>query len=675
MTEFTLDASMMSKNVDSNYTTTELLSTKIKHLQFFTTADIRKISFEKLQSLICDMEYILGLNNEHNEDYVHQLMKDHLEISGIIPQPGCQVYAQFYSQWANITGRVYALAAELGTDIFKEIQTDITGKEMQLDQRLSRDRAMLLHLDQYTMAHTMFTHVSKNTSIGAGDSADLLSRDIHDPEVMEKCNEFQQSLTAILDFIWQTGYCRYHKNICKQIKTEDGYDTRAWGVISTIKQYLYKAVPKDRYLDLWLKMYRNNKVIPNLADTLANINDNQFTDIVKCRYLWSFKNGLFYGKEEIKNNNKDQPPQYKCMFYPYESKDALKLDSTLTSAKYFDQEFVDYSSTKDWYDIPTPHMQSILNFQRFSKAHARWIYILAGRLCYDIDDLENWQVVPFIKGIANSGKSTLLNKVFEKFYDEDDVRVMANNTEGTFGLAPFLNRFLIIAPEIKKDFKLEQAQFQSMVCADKMSVAIKNQDAVSVKWNIPMILAGNEMPGWKDKGGSIMRRVVPLEFTRQVKDVDTRLDRRLESELPAILQKCVRAYTETVISAGTKSFWKIVPQELLKAQKRVAAATNVLCEFLESNVIVVDDTNTPKEEKNVILFKEFKEEMTRFCLEWTIQVPSRFTPTNSDFYDSQFQANDIEVFMPPKYKYKGKTYTNQYFIRGISIISQEAEDY
>lgn len=660
-------------NVDSNemsVTTAELISQKTNDLDVFADDEIRKMNVEGLQEVLSTTEYLLGLDQEQDESTLYNIMRAHIDASGLITNPGCQLFSRMYSVMTTIMGRAHELESKQGQNILGEKTMDVGGKEMTFSERWNRNRTMLHYLDQATKAHTMFNYCYKNNGSFAEDSTEIWSMDPYDPTNLDGCNEFQEALFAILRIIWEKGYRRYHSNICKQIKTKEGYNTRAWEIISTIKKYTYGIVKKERQLKLWHKLSRNNKVIPNLADMLTNQEDSQFPDIEKCRYLWSFNNGLYYGKDIDKDGH------ICASFYPYESAKCLKLDPELVSAKYFDQDFVDYSKVKDWYDIPTPKMQSILDFQNFSKAHARWLYIMLGRLCYETDDLDNWQVVPFIKGIANSGKSTILTKICAFFYDDEDVKTMANNTEGLFGLSPFLNRFLIIAPEIKKDFKLEQAQFQSMVAADTVSVAIKREEAQSVKWTIPMILAGNEVPSWKDNGGSIMRRIVPFEFTRAVRDANTKLGDLLKSEIPTILQKCVRAYTETVREAGDKTFWKIAPKEILQAQKRVAAATNVLCEFLDSPMVQTDPTDTPKEEKSVMLFKEFKEELLKFCIEYTIPAPSRFTPGNADYWGSQFQSRDIEVFhVTEKFKYNGKTYTNNTFIRGISFAKQEVEDY
>ena len=40
-----------------------------------------------------------------------------------------------------------------------------------------------------------------------------------------------------------------------------------------------------------------------------------------------------------------------------------------------------------------------------------WMYIFIGRMIYWLNEIDCWQVIPFIKGTAGSGKSTLLSVV------------------------------------------------------------------------------------------------------------------------------------------------------------------------------------------------------------------------------------------------------------------------
>ncbi len=120
---------------------------------------------------------------------------------------------------------------------------------------------------------------------------------------------------------------------------------------------------------------------------------------------------------------------------------------------------------------------------------------MGGRLCFDVGELDKWQIIPFFKGIAKSGKSTLITKVFKKFYESQDVGTLSNNIEKKFGLSAIANNFMFIAPEVKGDLSLEQAEFQSIVSGEDVSIAVKNKHAIPMVWKVPGVLEVTKFQG------------------------------------------------------------------------------------------------------------------------------------------------------------------------------------
>ena len=115
--------------------------------------------------------------------------------------------------------------------------------------------------------------------------------------------------------------------------------------------------------------------------------------------------------------------------------------------------------------------------------------------------------------------------------DLEDVRTLSNNIEKKFGLWSIHDGFMFISPEVKGDLALEQAEFQSIVSGEDVSIARKNEKALSMTWNVPGILAGNEVPNYRDNSGSVLRRLVTWNFARQVAEPDPQLDGKLEGKL------------------------------------------------------------------------------------------------------------------------------------------------
>ena len=350
--------------------------------------------------------------------------------------------------------------------------------------------------------------------------------------------------------------------------------------------------------------------------------------------------------------------RYVAQFYPYESKEFTYLDQTIVAAKYFDKQFVPCDHIKDWWDIPTPHLQSILEYQKFPEEVCKWMYVMGGKLCFDVGDLDSWQIIPFLKGIARSGKSTLITKVFKKFYESEDVRTLSNNIERKFGLSSIYDGFMFIAPEVKGDLCLEQAEFQSLVSGEDVSVARKYENAKSVEWKTPGILGGNEIPNWKDNSGSVLRRILPWNFSKQVMEADPHLDQKLDQELPIILQKCVRGYLDYAQKYSDHDIWNVVPSYFKIIQSQVAMVTNSLQNFLASEKIRFGpELFCPQ--------KLFVQNFNQHCQENNLGKP-KFNP---DFYAGPFSSRGIEV-RTEAMTYKGRAFPAQPMIFGVDVIEE-----
>jgi hypothetical protein len=483
---------------------------------------------------------------------------------------------------------------------------------------------------------------------------------------IEELNPFQQAVLQTLKDLYQRQIRRYKGQCCLQIKTLDGALTRAWKPIESIEEYVYGVAKKEVQYDLWKNLTARAPGHNDLIRHLKNTKDMQFPEIKKNRHVWSFKNGIFIGKEFDCEKSDILTPHWRASFYTYESNEFKNLDQTIVSSKYFDQEFPDYSET-DWRDIPTPYFDSVLNYQKFNKDVCEWIFAMGGRLCFDVNEIDKWQCIPFLKGVARSGKSTLITKVFRKFYCTEDVKTLSNNVERKFGLSAIMDGFMFIAPEIKGDLALEQAEFQSIVSGEDVSIAVKHEKAKSFEWTVPGILGGNEVPNWRDNSGSILRRVLTADFTKQVREADPTLDAKLEVELPSILQKCVRAYLEFAQKWPEKDIWNIVPQYFIDVQRQLATSCSPLESFLSEPCIEFSrDKKCP--------LKFFKKKYSEFHGVMNKSL-------NQDIWAGPFGSRDIRVMRigePTKYQSCDDTFpvmeqNGTEFILGLDIVDMSAK--
>tara|TARA_B110000459_G_scaffold94222_1_gene105291 strand:+ start:37 stop:1530 length:1494 start_codon:yes stop_codon:yes gene_type:complete len=483
---------------------------------------------------------------------------------------------------------------------------------------------------------------------------------------VDELNPFQQALLQTLKDLYRRQIRRYKGQCCAQIKTPEGALTRAWKPIETIEDYVYGVAKKEVQFELWKNLTARAPGHGDLIRHLKNTKDMQFPEIQKNRHVWSFKNGIFIGKEFDDANSAIDNPHWRASFYTYESNEFKNLDQTIVSSKYFDLDFEDYSN-KDWRDIPTPFFDSILKYQQLNKDVCEWVFALGGRLCFDVNEIDKWQCIPFLKGVARSGKSTLITKVFRKFYCTEDVKTLSNNVERKFGLSAIMDGFMFIAPEIKGDLALEQAEFQSIVSGEDVSIAVKHEKAQSFEWTVPGILGGNEVPNWRDNSGSILRRVLTVDFTKQVREADPTLDSKLEREIPSILQKCVRAYLEFAQKWPEKDVWNVVPRYFTDIQRQLATACSPLESFLSEPCVEFDVTKKCP-------LKFFKKKYSEFHGVLNKSL-------NQDIWAGPFGTRDIKVKRitePMKYQSCDDTFpameqNGTEFIFGLDITDMSAK--
>jgi len=539
----------------------------------------------------------------------------------------------------------YMLARSELLEISKTETQDINGDKMTFERRIKRFR------ECYKSVVTKFLENDSEFKMfnqPLAENADV------DFDIGDAASPYQSLLVHLLRQAYKQGFRRYRDQCCKEIRS-----TRAWKPVKEIKEFVYDETQKEDNAEMWMNLTNRGNMAHDVIRHLSNCKDIQFSEIKKDRHVWSFRNGLLDARPI--DENRDTEGRRRFTFYDYKSPEFADLEPSLVSCKYFDQPFDAYTDLDDWYDIPTPHMQKVLDYQRFEAEVARWVYVFMGRLCFDVNELDGWQVIPFLKGIAQSGKSTLITKVARKFYECEDVATLSNNIEKKFGLSSIYNGFMFISPEIKGDLQLEQAEFQSMVSGEDVSVARKNEQALSMQWKTPGILGGNEIPNWKDNSGSILRRLATLNFGRQIApDVaDPNLEYKLEEEIPAILCKCLRAYLDYSHRYAGKDIWNILPNYFKVIRSQVATVTNSLQHFLCSEKFEFrPDFFVPQ--------KVFVSQFNQHCRENNLGT-FKFNP---DFYAGPFSSKELEVRIDSRI-YNGQAYSSQPFIFGLDFKAAE----
>jgi len=499
------------------------------------------------------------------------------------------------------------------------------------------------------------------------------------PPDSSKNTPYQNLILYLLNTIYKKKYRRYPPNgeantegerYCyREIYTKSKYYTYAWKRDTSIERFVYKSCQKELNYEQWHNLTIDKTNSKNVITFLSKTDDHQFLELKKNRHVFSFTNGVYIAK-----NYDTRTDTYFDRFYKYGTYPALPTNTVAT--KFFNQEFnmFDELDIDDWYDIDTPHLQSILDFQYKDEEEYKeicmWMYIIIGRMIYQVGDLDDWQIIGFIKGLAGTGKGTILTKVVKQFFEPDDVGILSNDGESTFGVSGFYDKTIFIAPEVKGDIKLPQAQFQGMVSGEDIVVSVKYKTPQNLVWKTPGLLAGNETPNYTDNSGSLSRRLLIWTFMSKVpkKDIDPNLGKKLKEEIPKIIKKSNSAYLDAVNKFGKKSIWEVVPKYFIKNQQELTKDTNALMSFLESGLI---EYGIEKYVRETV----FKNAFNIFCKENNFKR----CKYNKDIYSLPFansaEKYDVEIKHISKRKLKYPRNTDNTchgtFITGMDIAQEE----
>jgi hypothetical protein len=438
---------------------------------------------------------------------------------------------------------------------------------------------------------------------------------------------FQKLLLYLLYTAWHRQIRKQDDMCFRKIIAPGGYDTHAWEPCYTIKDFIYETTMKEFNFDMWKNLTRSAGGIDSAASYLKACKDPQFPKLQKSRDVFSFSNGIYFARTD--------------KFVPYVSGE--QVDDSLSAAKYFPQEFQVFDSIEDWYEIPTPTLQHIMDDQEFPKDACRWLYVFIGRLIYPLNSVDQWQVIPFLQGQAATGKSTVLMNVCKNLYETVDVGVMSNNIEKKFGLAAFADKFLFIAPEVRHDLGLDQAEFQSMVSGEDMCVAKKFETAQQFRWTVPGILAGNQVPNWNDNARSIARRLVVWEFLKRPMNPDTRLGDKLHDEMPRIILKANKAYLDAVKTVNGQGIHKHLAEYFKGTNASLVDEVDSLRNFLDSGKVSFGP-------EYYMSFSEFTKEYNQHCAEQGFKKEKLSKATyTAALFERNVRVNKESLNHPPKF--------------------------
>jgi len=500
------------------------------------------------------------------------------------------------------------------------------------------------------------------------------------PQDFTNNTPYQNLLLYLLNLLQQKGFKRYADACYLPVYNKSGQYAYAWKKSVDIEKFVFKYTQKELHFDQWKNLTSSKDNGKQVIDFLKKCDDPQFPNLIKDRHMFSFRNGLYIAKYPIYDENTDET-KITDKFYLYdESHNIDKKYKNIIACKYFDLDMPPtlLSDIINWKDIQTPTLNSILEYQFNDEPDYDGIvsvmYIMIGRMLYDLNELDHWQVITFLKGMGGAGKSTIITKVVKEIYEPEDVGQLSNDGERQFALSAFYDKKIFIAPEIKTDFSLPQAVLQGIISGEDVSIPIKFKTAENIVWKTPGMMAGNEVPNFTDNSGSVSRRFLVFNFNKKVKksNSDPLLGKKLKQELPAIIRKSNLAYLEAISIYGDKDIWPQLPKYFRETQEEMSEQTNSLVSYLNSDNIIYDKDIYCQESL-------FKKMFNTYCKENNLGI-HKFNP---DFYRGPFidvgeKYNiKVQVLKKLRKKYPRNNYgkiLHGTFIMGLDIKEEIESD-
>jgi len=487
--------------------------------------------------------------------------------------------------------------------------------------------------------------------------------------------------------------------IYRAVINQKGQFTYAWDripvsdYVTTKEKYVtiedYVLSKANRYIDhdLYLAVIKNLTSLTNIYRLLQEQPDASWPFLERHPDIYSFSNGLLILRPlkyiDALKEKKISPLNenlLKPTFYLYSNVPDLS-EENICATKYFDLEFQSewINPNMDWRNIETPYFDSIGKSQNWDKICIQLedkstildranitgltphdcIYFFIGRMFFPVGEMDNLQVIPYLYGKTQTGKSTKID-IIRALFAPEDVAELVNKGEDVFCLSSIYHSRVFFASTIRKNFNLDQAKWQQMVAGEQMNIPRKNKHAIMHKWHSQGCFASNQIFGFDDTSGAVSRRLVMFIFDKMVQ-ANQQLGYNIRQEYAKILIKCIRCYFETLPKIGSNGIWTegILPKYFTINKNNIQKINSVLHWILDEKEIFELGSHL------YMPFHTFQNKVNNWCTQNHQKIPQ--WTSGSEIYDKPFYDNNIRLSDHSETKKYGPEMINTIFLYGIDV--------
>ena len=141
----------------------------------------------------------------------------------------------------------------------------------------------------------------------------------------------------------------------------------------------------------------------------------------------------------------------------------------------------------------------------------------------------------------------------------------------------------------------------------------------------------------------------------------TTLGDKLETEMPAIVVKCNRAYLEASKRWGSKNIWTVLPQYFHNTRAEMAQAVNSIEAFLASNEMVKDETS-------FVRLREFRDAWKAFAMSNGYIISNKVITNN--LFKTPFERHGIQLVNDTR-EYRNEPSKKDNWVVGVRLLDGE----
>lgn len=488
------------------------------------------------------------------------------------------------------------------------------------------------------ICHMMKQVVEGGATSGANDEDAQGNSNEGIMQVIASDKEKMTDCQTLLCYLLEICLMRSYKKCDGCIYEQRGDQSHYWDNKYDFKTFIHKECAYENDKSRWRLMTNGKENVNAIDEQLrSGIYDHFLPVLKRDRTVFSWQNGVYDSKHDL--------------FFSFDEAGVdeaqgvfsiTQLPQATVACRHFPgiafnyySEFKGQFDTGDWWKIPTPAFDRILDYQQFPEDVQRMIWSMGcGRMMHDMQDVENKQVICFLVGMAGTGKSIWIDAL-NNMYEPSDVGVIANKGQQNFNLDGMEGKFMWHISEVTGQFNLDQAKFQQIVSGENVLVDRKHKTSVCHKWNAPGMMAGNETPAYSDNAGSIARRTMAVRFehTLDRAHLDTSLPTQMKEQVATMILKGNRAFRAMNAQHKNKSFWDFAPEYFQATQAIMKASTNSLVAFLETGGKIGLKMGEYVRER------EFKESFYSYCKDNGLDAPKWTT----DFCQGPLAGHNIQI--------------------------------